>query len=298
MDVGSLYPAMPYTSYAYISPDDVKALYAYFMQGVERPVKQENKARTFRGRCRCAGPVYLAGAVRARMSVTTATPPPVASGDPGAARALPGGRAGPLQRPSHACATVRPAGKGIHRCRRYRVLFLSGAVVEGWLAKNLRGDVNSGLGSWSKRRHRRFPEERPQRALRRVRRHGPRWWKTARSTWSDADLNAIAAYLKTLAPADKGDAQKPRLRDATGQALRKGKRQERGRDRFPEQLRGLATAARARSQHGNLPAAGAKLDGAKRRSCFAHPPGVEGRADARHAVRAHRSTRCRASITD
>ncbi|HEM7822832.1 TPA: c-type cytochrome, partial [Burkholderia multivorans] len=35
----NLYPAMPYVSYAKITDDDVRALYAYFMHGVE-PVKQ------------------------------------------------------------------------------------------------------------------------------------------------------------------------------------------------------------------------------------------------------------------
>ena len=53
-DGHSLYPAMPYTSYAYIKPDDVKALYAYFMHGVT-PVKQANRTPTSSGRCRCAG---------------------------------------------------------------------------------------------------------------------------------------------------------------------------------------------------------------------------------------------------
>ncbi|WP_034177311.1 c-type cytochrome, partial [Burkholderia ambifaria] len=38
-----LYPAMPYPSYAKLRDDDVKALYAYFMHGVE-PVKQANRA--------------------------------------------------------------------------------------------------------------------------------------------------------------------------------------------------------------------------------------------------------------
>lgn len=33
-DGAHLYPAMPYTSYAQITDDDMKALYAYFMQGV------------------------------------------------------------------------------------------------------------------------------------------------------------------------------------------------------------------------------------------------------------------------
>jgi mono/diheme cytochrome c family protein len=42
-DGSTLYPAMPYPSYARVSDDDMRALYAYFMQGVE-PVAQPNKA--------------------------------------------------------------------------------------------------------------------------------------------------------------------------------------------------------------------------------------------------------------
>ena len=38
----TLYPAMPYPSYARVSDSDMQALYAYFMKGVE-PVAQENK---------------------------------------------------------------------------------------------------------------------------------------------------------------------------------------------------------------------------------------------------------------
>src|SRR3979490_1005012 len=38
-----LYPAMPYTSYAKVSDDDIKAMYAYFMNGVE-PVDTAAKA--------------------------------------------------------------------------------------------------------------------------------------------------------------------------------------------------------------------------------------------------------------
>ena len=41
-DGHNLYPAMPYTSYAKVRDDDVKALYAYFMHGVA-PVNQANR---------------------------------------------------------------------------------------------------------------------------------------------------------------------------------------------------------------------------------------------------------------
>ena len=39
----TLYPAMPYPSYARVTETDMQALYAYFMNGV-KPVAQENKA--------------------------------------------------------------------------------------------------------------------------------------------------------------------------------------------------------------------------------------------------------------
>ena len=43
----NVYPAMPYLSFAKINDDDVKALYAYFMKGVE-PVEQANKPNEMR----------------------------------------------------------------------------------------------------------------------------------------------------------------------------------------------------------------------------------------------------------
>lgn len=39
--IGNLYPAMPYVSYSKLTPDDMKALYAYFMQ--TKPVDQKNR---------------------------------------------------------------------------------------------------------------------------------------------------------------------------------------------------------------------------------------------------------------
>jgi len=62
----TLYPAMPYPSYAVVSDEDMKALYAYFMHGVAA-VKQPNRESDMRrlisqigratspGRYRCAG---------------------------------------------------------------------------------------------------------------------------------------------------------------------------------------------------------------------------------------------------
>lgn len=40
----TLYPAMPYPSYARVSESDMQALYAYFMKGVERSPKRTRTA--------------------------------------------------------------------------------------------------------------------------------------------------------------------------------------------------------------------------------------------------------------
>lgn len=50
----TLYPAMPYPSYAVVSDEDMQALYAYFMHGVQ-PVAQANQDSDIPGRYRCAG---------------------------------------------------------------------------------------------------------------------------------------------------------------------------------------------------------------------------------------------------
>ena len=50
----TLYPAMPYPSYARVSETDMQALYAYFMHGVNRWRKRTRPA-TFHGRSACAG---------------------------------------------------------------------------------------------------------------------------------------------------------------------------------------------------------------------------------------------------
>jgi mono/diheme cytochrome c family protein len=42
-DGSTLYPAMPYPAFSRMTPEDIKALYAYFMHGVE-PVAQKNLA--------------------------------------------------------------------------------------------------------------------------------------------------------------------------------------------------------------------------------------------------------------
>src|SRR5690606_25526195 len=105
--------------------------------------------------------------------------------------------------------------------------FLSGGVVEGWLAKNLRGDTVDGLGSWSKDDIVAFLKTG-------VNGHsatfGGMSQVVADSTQhlTDADLNAIAAYLKTLSPVNPDATQPMAYDESAAQALRTGKDQSEG----------------------------------------------------------------------
>jgi mono/diheme cytochrome c family protein len=219
---GSLYPAMPYTSYANITPDDMKALYAYFMHGVT-PVKQQNKDTEIPWPLSMRWPL---GIWRAMFAPDAATGGSAPAGQQAAA----GGDAQVLRGRylveglGHCSTCHTPRGFALQEKASTDAEgkeFLSGAVVEGWLAKNLRGDVNSGLGDWSKEDIVAFLKS-GRNAHSAAFGGMSQVVEDSTQHMTDADLDAIAAYLKTLSPADKGEASKLAYSDATGQALRKG----------------------------------------------------------------------------
>ena len=79
--------------------------------------------------------------------------------------------------------------------------FLKGAVVDGWLAPDITGDRTQGIGKWS-------VEELVQYLKTGVNRYdlasGPMADVVTNSSqhWTDADLTAVATYLKSLTPAN------------------------------------------------------------------------------------------------
>ncbi len=208
----SLYPAMPYVSYAKVKPSDVKALYAYFMHGVQ-PVAQPNRSTDIMWPLSMRWPLRFWRMAFAPDAITDDRPlpnDPIVRG-----RYLVEGLA-------HCSACHTPRGVGLQEksLTDDGHTFLSGGVIDGYLAKNLRGDSKDGLGTWSEADIVAFLK-------------GGRTAHSAafggmtevveNSTqhMSDADLFAIAAYLKTLAPADAaGSALLPNPAAAT--ALRAG----------------------------------------------------------------------------
>ncbi|WP_029686492.1 c-type cytochrome [Tatumella saanichensis] len=212
----TLYPAMPYPSYASVSDADMHALYAYFMQGVQ-PVAQKDRATDIPWPLSMRWPL----AIWRHLFAPEVKPVVAAAGeDPVVARGqylVEGlGHCG-------ACHTPRAMTMQENVLNNSDgTAYLSGgsSPIDGWNAVDLRGDNQDGLGRWSTQDLEQF--------LRYGRNDHTAAFggmtqvvQDSLQYMSDSDIHAIAAYLKTLSPNQpnqtpfKGD-------DSVAQALWKG----------------------------------------------------------------------------
>jgi alcohol dehydrogenase (quinone), cytochrome c subunit len=196
-DGSSLYPAMPFPSYARISDADMQALYAHFKYGVQ-PVAQQNKAEDIPWPLSMRWPLtYWRWLFAPGVQATQVA----ASDDPAHDRG-----AYLVESLGHCGTCHTPRGLAMQEkalTDEGGPAYLSGALVENYVADDLRGDPMTGLGSWSEDDIVQF-------------------LKTGRNTktaafggmtdvvdhsmqyMTDADLQAIAHYLKSL-PAQSRD---------------------------------------------------------------------------------------------
>ena len=207
----TLYPAMPYPSYARVNQADMQALYAYFMKGVA-PVAQANKDSDIPWPMSMRWPLAM---WRWAFAPAVADFTPVAGQDPVVSRGaylVEGlGHCGACHTPRALTMQEKALGADDGSA------FLSGsAPLEGWIAKNLRGDHTDGLGSWDEAQLVQFLKTgRSDRSavfggMSDVIEHSMQYM-------SPADLTAIARYLKSLPavdPADKPHKYDPAVADA------------------------------------------------------------------------------------
>ena len=195
----TLYPAMPYPSYARVTETDMQALYAYFMKGV-KPVEQENKAVDIPWPLSMRWPLAM---WRWTFAPAVADFTPVTGQDPVVSRGaylVEGlGHCGACHTPRALTMQEKALSAGDSSA------FLSGsAPLEGWIAKNLRGDHKDGLGSWNEEQLVQFLKTgRSDRSavfggMSDVIVHSMQYM-------SEADLTAIARYLKSLPAVDAAD---------------------------------------------------------------------------------------------
>ena len=195
----TLYPAMPYPSYARVSDSDMQALYAYFMKGVE-PVAQENRDSDIPWPLSMRWPLaawrwMFAPSVEEHQAQATADP--VVSRGAYLVEGL--GHCGACHTPRALTMQEKALSAADGSA------FLSGsAPLEGWIAKSLRGDHKDGLGSWSEEQLVQFLKTgRSDRSavfggMSDVVVHSMQYM-------SQDDLTAIARYLKSLPAVDPKD---------------------------------------------------------------------------------------------
>jgi mono/diheme cytochrome c family protein len=211
-DGAHLYPAMPYPSYAKISDDDMHALYAFFMKGVQ-PVAQASPETDLGFPFNQRWGMIFWNAV---FSSSTAFAPDATAADAinrGAYLVEGLGHCG-------SCHTERGLGMQETAYDASSKAFLAGGNLNGWSVPSLRakGDTGPGIARWSEQDIVDYLAEGRNRfaavggEMKDVVAHSS-------SFMNDQDLHAIASYLKTLAPAAPEQAKPASAATETAERL-------------------------------------------------------------------------------
>ena len=241
----SIYPAMPFPSYAHMTADDIAAMYAYFMHGVE-PVHSPNHDTKIRWPLSARWPLAIWRKLFAPDPVVLA-----ADGnrypDPHIARG-----AYLVEGPGHcgSCHTPRAVTLQEKALDDSSPAYLAGgSVIDGWVSVNLRGNAADGLGAWSAddivaslKTGRNATHAVIGTAMSDVVYHSTQYL-------TDDDLASIAAYLKSL-PATPGDAITYVADATTATALKAGINGSRGAELYVDSC----AACHATSGLGRSPA--------------------------------------------
>lgn len=223
----SLYPAMPYPAYAKVSDDDIRALYAYFMLGVA-PVTAENRANDV------PWPMSMRWPLAIWRKVFAPDPDAIAFRPERYTNAQVARGAYLVQGLGHcgSCHTPRALTLQEKALDESSPIYLSGGpVIDGWLAVNLRGNPADGLGNWSSEDI--VSTLRSARSPTHAVLGGAMGDVVMHSTQhlNDGDLQAMAAYLKTL-PASDRQVSSFKADPAMAKALAAGEEGSRGAELY------------------------------------------------------------------
>jgi mono/diheme cytochrome c family protein len=184
-----LYPAMPYPSYVKLADADVVALYRFFKQQVPA-VQQANLKSEIPALLSFRWPLAFWNFFFTPSASYIARRDHDAVWNRGAYL---------VQGPGHcgACHTPRGIGMQERALDDSSANFLAGAELDAWYAPSLRGDMRTGLGTWSTKDIGEFLEHGHNRV-------GSAFGSmtdvinNSTSYFSDSDIQAIAVYLTSL----------------------------------------------------------------------------------------------------
>ena len=193
----TLYPAMPYPSYAVVNDEDMKALYAYFMHGVQ-PVEQDNRKNDIPWPLSMRWPLAVwRGIFAPDVKAFQPAPPQDAVVARGQYLVEGLGHCGACHTPR----SITMQEKALNNGEGTDFLAGSNAPIDGWTATSLRGDNRDGLGRWSESdlaqflRYGRNDHTAVFGGMTNVVEHSLQYL-------TDEDITAIARYLKTLGAKD------------------------------------------------------------------------------------------------
>jgi mono/diheme cytochrome c family protein len=205
-----LYPSMPYPSYAKISDGDIAAIYVYFMHRVQA-VHQANQVDPIPWYLNIRWAMPLWNLLFLKDGVYQMAADRDAQWNRGAYL---------VQGLGHCSACHTPRGLLMQEkaLTQEKPIYLSGASLDNWSAPDLRGDNAYGLGRWSEAQ------------LVEYLKTGHNAFGTAFGSMidainystqflTDADNQAIAHYLKSLAPAFPHDSHDWHYDDAAVKTL-------------------------------------------------------------------------------
>ena len=188
-----LYPAMPYTAFAKVSLSDMRALYAYFRQGI-KPAPTANRQSDLRWPLSMRSLMAAWNLLYLKKGEYASDTSRSASWNRGAYLVQGLGHCG-------ACHTPRGiAGQEKSFSESDGKHYLVGASTDNWFASNLTADLGTGLSAWTEKE---IVEYLKTGRTARSAAFGAMAQVVGESTQHlrDEDLTAIAEYLKSLPPA-------------------------------------------------------------------------------------------------
>ncbi|MEJ5081131.1 MULTISPECIES: c-type cytochrome [unclassified Ochrobactrum] len=191
-DGSHLYPAMPYTAYAKMTDEDVRALYAYFMHEVKPVDHQPQKTE-----------LPFPFSVRTSMAAWNLLFLDKTRFTPDASKSTEWNRGAYLSEALAHCSTCHTPRNDLMAEQSSKAL--SGGSLGSWYAPNITSDPVSGIGDWSQEELVQYL--RTGHVAGKAQAAGPMAEAIEHSLQhlTDDDLNAIAVYVKDVAPISSGD---------------------------------------------------------------------------------------------